>query len=128
MKVTKLIIGIVSMVMFLIVTFQSCAAGIGNALEENGEVSGSAGFLLAIMLLIAGIVGVSTRKGGKGASITVAIFYLIGGIIGIANAGSYSDLVIWSVISFIFAVIYLISAFLPIKDKQERSIENTKKD
>ena len=37
MKVTRLVIGIISFVMALIVTFQSCFAGLGNAMEDNGE-------------------------------------------------------------------------------------------
>jgi len=56
MKVWKLISGILSMVLFLVVAFQSCAAGVANTLAENGEVSGSAGILVAILMLAGGIV------------------------------------------------------------------------
>lgn len=38
MKVAKLVSGILSIVLALLVMFQSCAAGISNALEENGEI------------------------------------------------------------------------------------------
>ena len=58
MKTAKLVIGIISMVLFVLVAFQSCAAGLGNALADNGEVSGTSGMLLAFCMLIAGIVGV----------------------------------------------------------------------
>ena len=61
MKTAKLVIGIISMVLFVLVAFQSCAAGLGNALADNGEVSGTSGMLLAFCMLIAGIVGVATR-------------------------------------------------------------------
>ena len=50
------------MVLFALISFQSCAAGLGNALSDSGEVSGSAGMLLAFCMLIAGIVGVATRS------------------------------------------------------------------
>ena len=43
MKTWKLVSGILSMILFVIVTFQSCAAGVANSLEANGETSGSAG-------------------------------------------------------------------------------------
>ena len=66
MKTGKLVIGILSIVLFLLVALQSCAAGLGNTLADNGEVSGSAGFLLALGLLVAGIINICTRKGGKG--------------------------------------------------------------
>ena len=106
MKTARTIIGIISMVLFVFITFQSCAAGIGNALAENGEVSGSAGFLLAVFMLAAGIVGVAGRK-SKTCSIVAGALYALGGIIGIANVGSFADLQIWSWLSFIFAVVFI---------------------
>lgn len=76
MKTWKLVSGIISIVLFFLVAFQSCAAGISNSLEENGEVGGTAGMFVAFMLLAGGIVSIATRKGSKG--------------------GSYADLVFWS--------------------------------
>ena len=38
MKTWKLVSGILSIVLFVLVTFQSCAAGLSNALQENGEI------------------------------------------------------------------------------------------
>ena len=37
MKTAKLVTGILSIVLCVFVTFQSCAAGLVNALEDNGE-------------------------------------------------------------------------------------------
>ncbi len=108
MKTAKLVIGIVSIVLFFLIMFQSCAAGIGNAIEENGEVSGSAGFILAFCMMIAGIVGIAGRS-SKGATLTAGVFYAFGGIIGISNVGSFADLMIWSVLSFIFAAVFILS-------------------
>jgi len=111
MKTAKLVIGIVSMVLFLVIALQSCAAGVGNALEGNGEVSGSAGFVLALCMLVAGIVGVAGRK-SFGAAITAGCFYAVGGIVGIANIGSFKDLLIWNVLSFIFAVVFIAAGIM----------------
>ncbi len=111
MKTSRMIIGIISIVLFLVVSLQSCAAGVGNALAENGEVSGSAGFLLAICMLIAGIVGIAARK-SKAGSFVSGGFYAFGGLIGMANAGSYSDLRIWSGLSFIFAVVFILTGIM----------------
>ena len=58
----KLILGIISMVLFALVAFQSCAAGLNNVLSENGEASGSFGFLVALNLLFSGIIAVAARK------------------------------------------------------------------
>ena len=75
MKTWKLVSGILSMILFVIVTFQSCAAGVANSLEANGETSGSAGVLVAILMLAGGIVSVATRnaekKGGNIALIVI---------------------------------------------------------
>ena len=121
MKVAKLVSGIVSIVLFALVIFQSCAAGLSNAMAENGEAGGSAGLILAVCLLIAGIVGLATRNAdGKGGSITSAAFYILGAIVGFAGAGSYTDLIVWSVISVVFALIYLVSVFLPKKSDGEK--------
>lgn len=92
----KLVSGILSMILFLIVSFQSCAAGLGNTISGNGEVSGSAGIIVAIMLLTGGIVSVATRKGGKGGDIALIVLYGIGAFLGFVLAGSYSDLRAWA--------------------------------
>ncbi len=110
MKTAKLVIGIVSIVMSLFVLFQSCVAGIGNTLANAGETSGSSGTVLAICLLVAGIVGIAARS-SKGGAIASGIIYAIGGIIGVTNVGTYKDLAIWSVFSFVFAVVFILSAF-----------------
>lgn len=109
MKTTKLVLGIISIVLFFFVSFQSCAAGLGNALTNSGEASGTAGILLAFCMLIAGIVGICTRK-SKGGGITAGIFYLIGGLLGITNYGHFSDLAIWSVLCFIFGIVFILGS------------------
>ena len=51
MKVWKLVAGILSIVFFLIVALQSCAAGVVDALEDEGGTSGGAGILVASFML-----------------------------------------------------------------------------
>ena len=97
MKTWKLVSGILSIVLFALVAFQSCAAGMSNALEENGEVSGSAGIIVAVLLLTGGIVSIATRKStGKGGNIALIIIFGLAAVIGFALHGSYSDLTIWA--------------------------------
>lgn len=102
----KKAIGIISIVLFCLVCFQSCAAGLGNALAENGEISGTAGMFLGFAFLIGGILTL-VSKNNKGLTITCIVFYVIGGLLGIANAGTFADLKIWSVVSFIFAALLI---------------------
>ena len=112
MKVWKLVSGILSMILFALVTLQSCAAGVANALEENGETSGSAGLLVAVLMLAGGIVSVATRKSTKkGGNIAMIVLFGLAALIGFANYGSYSDLAIWSgwcLINAVLAVVALI--------------------
>ena len=110
-KTIRLVIGIISIVLCLIILLQSCAVGVGNAVLENGESGGSGGFILSISMLVSGIMSIAARK-TKGGIITSIVFYIVGSIIAFINAGSYSDLYIWAVIGLIFAVLLIISLFM----------------
>ena len=100
----KKTIGIISIVLFLLIEFQSCAAGIGNALDNSSEVSGSAGAIVGFLMLIGGIITL-TSKEHKGMLITAIVLYVLAFVIGIANVGRFSDLRIWSILNIIFAAL-----------------------
>ena len=87
MKTWKLVSGILSIILFALVAFQSCAAGMSNALEENGEVSGSAGIIALI------------------------IIFGLAALVGFAMHGSYSDLTIWAGWCLINAVLAAAALF-----------------
>lgn len=111
MKTWKLVSGVLSIILSLFVLFQSCAAGISNTIQDNGEVGGSAGLIVAIMLLAGGIISIVSRKGGKGANIAIVVLYGIGAFLGFTLAGSYTDLVIWAtwcLICVVLAVVALV--------------------
>ena len=112
MKVWKLVSGILSCVLFILVMLQSCAVGVSNALESNEEISGSAGLLVAVFMLAGGIVSIVTRKSvEKGGNIALIILFGLAALIGFANYGSYSDLAIWSgwcLINGVLAVVAII--------------------
>ena len=113
MKNWKLVSGILSIIMFFMVAFQSCAVGIGNTLGETGEVGGSAGIIVAIMLLAGGIVSIVTRKGSKGGNIAIIVLFGIGALFGYALAGSFSDLNIWAtwcLVNVILAIVSLVKS------------------
>lgn len=112
MKVLKLILGILCIVLSAFVIFQSCAAGLSNALQESNEVSGTAGVFVAIMMLAGGITMIATRNGGKGGSIACLILFFLAFLMGKANAGTYTDLNIWSYFCLIIAVVNLIALFM----------------
>ena len=112
MKTSKLVIGIISIVLFLFIAMQSCVAGLGNAMADNGEVSGTSGLILAIAMLVSGIVAIATRNNEKaGGSMVCAVFYILAGIIGLITSGSYTDLNIWAGLSILFGIIFVFFIF-----------------
>ena len=110
MKTWKLVSGILSTVLFVFVTFQSCAAGLSNTFSNSGEVSGSAGIIVALMLVAGGVVSIATRNiSSIGANIAIAILYGIGTLLGFSLAGSFTDLYIWATWCFVCAVMGIIA-------------------
>ena len=104
-RLARTIIGILSLVAFIFVMFQSCAANVVNAMEANtADASAGAGTLLAFILLIAGITTALGRDNAK-ATLVAAITYEVGAIIGFASLGTYGDLVFWSIIAVLFGAL-----------------------
>lgn len=104
----KLIIAIISMVLFIIVSLQSCAAGLGNAITDNGSHSGTSGFLCALFLLVGGIITLTTRNSkGNGGIITAIVFYWLGAFLTAGTGETYPDLPVWGSISFSFGLVNL---------------------
>lgn len=112
----KLILGIISMVLFALVAFQSCAAGLNNVLSENGEASGSFGFLVALNLLFSGIIAVAARKSiHKAPWIIAAVLLWLNYFFAKTFGGSYGDLIIWGIVSFLLGMFYLLSSVRTVK-------------
>jgi len=109
-KTLRTIVGILMMALVILILFQSCAAGVGNALLDNGEVSGSVGLICAILYLAAGVTGVVTRSARKKSGpITVCVICWLTCLFACAGAGSYTDLKLWGFVAFVFGCIYLFS-------------------
>ncbi len=106
MSIWKIVSGILSIVLCMFVLFQSCAAGLLNVMTSNGEVSGSAGVIVAVLLLVGGIVSIATRDAiSNGGNIALIILFGIAAFIGYMLAGSYTDLTIWATWCLLCAVI-----------------------
>ena len=98
MRTWKLVAGILSIVLCMIVLFQSCAVGIANTLEENSDFGGSAGLLVALLMLSGGITSIATRNNsGKGGNIALIVLFVLAAMIALGNASVYTDLTVWAV-------------------------------
>lgn len=105
---SKLITGIISCILFILISLQSCAVGVGNAFENSDSSSGTLGFLCALLMLIAGIISIVTRKSTtKGGSIACIILYAFSFYIAIIAMNDFPDLAIWGSFSLIFGIIIL---------------------
>lgn len=118
----RLVLGILAIVLFAFIAFQSCAAGLGNALEESDSISGSSGLFLSIFMLVGGIVSVATRKScKKGGLIACAILFAVAALMGATSWGSdYSDLDVWTIVCLIYTAFYI---FCAIKTKKVKAAE-----
>ena len=115
MKNARLIIGIVSFILFFIILFQSCAAGVVNSVTASSDAGGSAGLIVAFMVVIAGIIAIVCRKNATG-SIVAGVVYGLSGLVGVATSDVYTDLSIWGGLFIIFAIFYIFSGI-----KQKKS-------
>ena len=113
-SVARLVISILSFVICIIILVQSCATGFVNTVQESSDVSGSAGFLLTLFILVGAIVGIATRNSMKKAGPIVAgAFYLVGGLFSLIFAGgTYGDLIIWAVLSIVFGIFFIVAGIL----------------
>ena len=110
MKTARLIIGIISCALVLIVMFQSCTVTVVTSFDDVKDLSGAAGAIFGVFLLAAGITAIAGRK-SRGGTIAAGILYLLGGWIGLSNKGTYGDLEVWSWLAIIFGVFFFISLF-----------------
>lgn len=114
MKIWKLVAGILSIVLTVVVLIQSLAAGMVNAIEDNGGSSGTVGFLVAVLLLAGGITSICVRKSqGKGGNIAIIVIFGLAALLGFTAHGNYKDLVVWAfwcLINVVLAIVCLIKA------------------
>lgn len=110
MKVWKLVSGILSIVIFAIVAFQSCAAGVVDAVQDADGTGGGAGVVVAVLLLTAGIVSIVGRNStGKAFDITLVILYGLAALVGYTLYGVYSDLQVWATWCLVCAILAIVS-------------------
>ena len=121
MSIWKLVSGILSIVFSVFIVFQSCAAGIVNTIRRNGEISGTAGLIVAMFMLSGGIVSIASRKGTKnGGNIALIILYSIAALVGFTMFGSYIDLAIWSCWCAVMMIMAIIAIVVSPVDKPQR--------
>ena len=110
MKTWKLVSGILSIVLSIFVMFQSSAAGLLNALDGSKESSGTAGLLVAFLMIAGGIVSIAVRKKiSNGGNIALIVIFGLAALIGfVSAAGKFKDLYFWASWCLLLAVLAII--------------------
>lgn len=118
----RLVVGIVSIVLFVVTFLQSCTTSCAAAFNETFTAGGYAGLAVSVFLLVSGILSVAARR-SKGGTITAIVFYVLAGFVGLGAAGIIKYLVFWAVIALIFAALELISLLV----EKKRSIQTIRR-
>ncbi|MBO4853608.1 MAG: hypothetical protein J5482_00480 [Oscillospiraceae bacterium] len=122
MKTWKMVSGILSMVLFVVITLQSCAAGVAEAFSQEDANSGT-GVLVAFLLLAAGIVSVVTRQGKKGGNIALIVLFALAAVLGF-SATVFKDLqvyAVWCLVCLAIACVDLARRKPPKADTEKNS-------
>lgn len=103
-------VGIVSIVLSLPLFVIAPLAGLANATEQNGEISGTIALLMGMMLLSAGIVVMCLRgKPEKTAATTLYVAVVIAGLYGIFTG--YPQFSVWVIPSTVCFAVCAISTW-----------------
>lgn len=105
------VIGVLSILLFIVDEFDSCAVELGNILGGGNKFSGTAGMVLGLFMLVAGIVSLCSKK-YRGRRIVSIILYSVAAFIGHCNIESYSQVKIWVIVNIAFASIILMNLLI----------------
>jgi hypothetical protein len=114
MKTIKLIIGILSILLFIVIFYNACSTGIMTTLglkeadSSTYEPGKSVVAILGLAILIGGVIGITSRHVKSGAIFAGGV-YVLGALIGFLNLGRDPSLIIWSPISLVFGAFTLFS-------------------
>lgn len=110
MKTARLVFGILTLILCVVVLFQSCAVGIHNSIENNGDRGGAAGFFVFVFMVVSGVLSITAKS--KRGGFTTAGFYFLAGCIAILNNKVFKDLSVWGMLNLCFAlIIFIMAAF-----------------
>lgn len=121
--IERMVIGIASIVLSLLVFLQACSTGIYNTMSNTGDLGGSAGFLVFLIMMIAGISAIATRKSEKKhTGVIIAVIYFLGAFFAFPNTAVFTDLKIWGGVCIFFGLFFLGSFVYVDKNDENESI------
>lgn len=105
MKVTKIVVGIIMIVLAIIIFVQSIVKGFGNPISAIRVYAGTAELIVAFLYLASGIVYIATCGiDGLGGDIAGLSMMLISWILGLLTFKIYLPLQLWAWLALIVGV------------------------
>ena len=109
MKVTKLIVGIIMIVLASIIFVQSIVRGFGNPNPAIHIYAGTAELIVSLLYLASGIVYIATCGiDGLGGDIAGLSMMLISWVLGLLTCTIYLPLQLWSWLALIIGVCFFV--------------------
>jgi hypothetical protein len=107
-QTAKLVIGIISFVIFCVISFQSCAVSLLYAFGGADVFSMSCGYASALCFCVGGILALVARnKAEKSVNYTCAGFYWLVYFFSRFGMKDYPDLEVWGYLAFAFGCIFI---------------------
>ncbi len=108
---------ILSLILMLLVGFQSCAVSLGDAAigTKAAEQGGPLGILMALLFLVGGAFALVFPP-------VSLVSFVLAGLVGVGGGSStdFTDLTYWGIVSFILAVL----SFFGWREKKKRAAES----
>lgn len=122
MKIWRIVSGILSIMAFFAIVFQSCAVFISPLFDDAPvDENGIAVFFASYIILAAGIVSTAVCKSkSRGADISLFILFGIAALWSFFTIEDSSSLIIWAWWSAICSFVSFVTMWIPRKDKTEQ--------
>ena len=107
----RLVVSIVSFVLSAVIIYQGYVLSMAEALLGKSENIGLLGVGVALLIIIAGIIGICTRNKRGIGPFLASVFYFLAFIITPGTGETYPDLPIWGVVALFFGLVFFVCAF-----------------
>lgn len=111
MKTARWIIGIIALIFSVAIIAQASAVMAIETAEGQNATSGGAGGFVAILYIVAGVLGITCRKFKVG-TIIAGVLFALAGLVGVTTSGAYAILPFWGLIALVFAIVFIVGAVI----------------
>ncbi len=120
MKIWKLVSGIISVILSLPISLQSCAVGCAYTMGEYdaGTVSGFLGFIAAALVFSSGVISIAKYR-LKNGNTAILVLNIIAALSCMGGVIEFHDLAIWGFWALVCAVMAIVMKLNPQKFESE---------